>query len=149
MGNVSLTGSTTLRLNAGTYIINSLDIAGNSKIVIDSGPVTFQIAGQGTTTPLKIVGNGLSNTTFNPSNLRFVYAGTGNVQVAGGTETSALLYAPNATGGFSGGSDWYGAVILKQITATGGAAIHYDVNLQNSSITAGNHMMSSFSWRSF
>src|SRR5690606_27063891 len=102
-------------------IINSLDIAGNSKIVIDSGPVTFQIAGQGTPTPLKIVGNGISNTaggtSFNPSNLRFIYAGTGNVQVAGGTETSALLYAPNATGGFSGGSDWYGAIIMKQITA--------------------------------
>jgi hypothetical protein len=69
--------------------------------------------------------------------------------MAGGTETAALLYAPNATGGFAGGSDWYGSVIMRQITATGGAAIHYDVNLQNSSITAGNHMMSSFSWRSF
>ena len=97
----------------------------------------------------RIRGDGVSNPTFNSSNLQFVYGGTGEVQVAGGTETSALLSAPNATGGFSGGSDWYGAVILKQLTATGGASIHYDRRLQTSGVTAGNHMMSAFTWKSF
>jgi hypothetical protein len=129
--------------------VNSIDIAGSAQIVIDSGPVIFQIAGQGVTTPIKIEGDGISNPTFNPSNLQFVYGGTGQVQVAGGTETSALLYAPNATGGFAGGSHWYGAVILKQLTATGGASIHYDRRLQTSGVTAGNHMMSAFTWKSF
>lgn len=149
MGNVSLAGNTTVHLNAGTYIVNSLDVAGSAQIVVDSGPVIFQLAGQDVTTVLKIEGDGISNPTFIPSNLRFVYGGTGEVQVAGGTDTAAVLYAPNATGGFAGGSDWYGAIIMRQITATGGASIHYDTNLQNSSLTAGNHMMSSFSWRSF
>lgn len=149
MGNVSLTGNTTLRLRAGTYVINSLDIAGNSRIIIESGPVVFNIAGQGVATPLKIVGNGLSNPTFVPENLRFIYGGTGTVQVAGGTDTAALLYAPNATGSFSGGSDWYGAVILKQLTATGGTSIHYDRRLQVTGVTAGNYVMSAFTWRTF
>ncbi len=149
LGNVSLAGNTTVRLNAGTYIVNSLSVAGSAQILVESGPVVFQLAGQGVSTVLSIAGDGLGNPSFIPSNLRFIYSGTGNVQVAGGTETAALLYAPNATGGFTGGSDWYGSVIMRQITATGGASIHYDVNLQNSSLTAGNHMMSSFSWRSF
>jgi hypothetical protein len=149
MGNMNLAGNTTVHLNAGTYVVNSIDIAGSAQIVIDSGPVIFQIAGQGVTTPIKIEGDGISNPTFNPSNLQFVYGGTGEVQVAGGTETSAILYAPNATGGFAGGSHWYGAVILKQLTATGGASIHYDRRLQTSGVTAGNHMMSAFTWKSF
>jgi hypothetical protein len=149
LGNMSLAGSTTVHLNAGTYVINSIDIAGSAQIVIDSGPVIFQVAGQGVATPIKIEGDGISNPTFNPSNLQFIYGGTGNIQVAGGTETSALLYAPNATGGFAGGSHWYGAVILKQVTATGGATIHYDRRLQTSGVTAGNHMMSAFTWKSF
>jgi hypothetical protein len=40
-------------------------------------------------------------------------------------------------------------VILKQLTATGGASIHYDRRLQTSGVTAGNHMMSAFTWKSF
>lgn len=149
LGNMRLEGNTTVHLGAGTYVVNSIDIAGSAQIVIDSGPVIFQVAGQGVTTPIKIEGDGISNPTFNPSNLQFVYGGTGEIQVAGGTETSALLYAPNATGGFAGGSHWYGAVILKQLTATGGASIHYDRRLQTSGVTAGNHMMSAFTWKSF
>ena len=150
MGNVSLTGQAELHLGAGTYIVNSLSIIGSSQIIIDSGPVIFQIAGQGIAGDvLTIEGDGISNTSYNPQNLQFVYAGTENVSVAGGTETSALLYAPNATGGFAGGSDFYGAVILKQITATGGSSIHYDRRLQYSAFVPGKHMMSSFTWRTF
>jgi hypothetical protein len=149
LGNMSLAGNTTVHLNAGTYVVNSLDIAGSAQIIIDSGPVIFQIAGVGVTTPLKIEGDGISNPTFIPSNLRFVYGGTGDIQVAGGTNTAALLYAPNANGTIAGDSDWYGAIIVNKLTVTGGASIHYDQQLQNSSMTAGNHMMSSFSWKSF
>jgi hypothetical protein len=71
------------------------------------------------------------------------------VKLAGGSETAAVIYAPNATGSFSGGADFYGAVIVGQLTATGGSSIHYDRNLLNTSFTAGNFMMSSFTWRSF
>ena len=53
------------------------------------------------------------------------------------------------TGAFSGGSDFYGAVILKQLTAAGGASIHYDLNLKKTAFTEGNPMMSAFTWKSF
>jgi hypothetical protein len=69
--------------------------------------------------------------------------------MSGGAEAAALLYAPNATGSVSGGLDFYGAMILKQLTATGGSAIHYDRRLSTSSVTAGNHVMSAFTWKSF
>jgi hypothetical protein len=149
LGNVSLAGNSVLHLNAGTYVINSLTQAGNSKIVIDSGPVIVKVAGQDVATPISLTGQGISNPTYDPTDLQFIYGGTGSVQMAGGAETAALLYAPNATGSFSGGADFYGAVILKQLTATGGASIHYDTQLRNSAVTAGNHMMSSFTWRSY
>ena len=50
----------------------------------------------------------------------------------------ATAGSAQATAGFSGGSDLYGAVVVKYLTATGGAAIHYDRSLQNSGFTAGN-----------
>jgi len=149
LGNVALSGNTTVHLNAGTYVVNSLSIIGNSRIIVDSGPVIFHIAGVGDSTPLVIEGNGISNQTFDPTQLQFVYAGTDTIQVGGGTETAALVYAPNASGSFSGGSDFYGAVIVRQLTATGGTSIHYDRRLQTTALIAGNFMMSAFSWKAY
>ncbi len=152
MGNVSLQGNAILHLNAGIYVINSLAMQGNARIVIDSGPVIFQVAGQslGPSTPaIQIAGNGISNTSYDPTQLQFVYAGTGTVSLTGGAETSALVYAPNATGSFAGGSDFYGAVIVNRLTATGGTTIHYDRRLQTSAMSAGNFMMNAFSWKAY
>ena len=149
LGNITTNGNSVVHLKAGTYIVNSLMENGNSKLVVDSGPVIFKIAGVDQATPLSLTGQGVSNTTYNPQNLQFVYDGTGNIQLAGGAETSALLYAPNASGGFAGGFDWYGAVIMKKVTATGGASIHYDIQLQNNAFVAGNQVMSAFSWKKY
>ena len=74
---------------------------GNARIVIDSGPVIFQVAGQslGPSTPaIQIAGNGISNTSYDPTQLQFVYAGTGTVSLTGGAETSALVYAAKCHG---------------------------------------------------
>lgn len=152
MGNVDIGSQAELHLNAGTYVINSFSMNANSRIIVDSGPVIFQIAGQGFgagDTVLKITGNGVSNTTYDPTQLQFRYGGTGDIDMAGGAETSALVYAPNATGKFTGGSDFYGAVIVRQLTASGGASIHYDRNLGNSSFIPGNFTMNQFTWKAF
>jgi hypothetical protein len=152
MGNVDIGSQAELHLNAGTYNINSFTMNANARIFIDSGPVIFNIAGQGIDegeTALKITGNGISNPTFNPSDLRFVYAGAGDIDLAGGAQTSALVYAPNATGKFTGGSDFYGAVVLAKLTAGGGASIHYDRNLGKSKDIPGNFTMNQFNWKAF
>jgi len=154
LGNMKLSGGAEVHLEAGTYVVNSLDFAGGSQIVIDSGPVVFQIAGKDgaggdLATPVKIVGDTISNDTYDPTNLQFYYAGTGELQLAGGAEASALVYAPDASASFSGGFDFYGAVVVNQLTATGGSTIHYDRNLLNSAFTKSNHQMTSFSWKNF
>ena len=95
MGNVSV-GPTDLVLNAGTYIFNSLSIAGNAHITTN-GKVTIKIAGQGTTSPLSLTGNSITNSSYNPSNLQIIYGGTGNISLTGGTATSASSTRPTPT----------------------------------------------------
>ena len=150
MGNVSLNGSTTVHLNAGIYEINSLTLTGAAHIIIDSGPVIIKVAGQGQTTPIDLSGGGVSNPSLDPTKLQFVYGGTGNVKVTGGSQTAALVYAPNATTSLGGSSvDFYGSILTGKVAATGGFNIFYDRRLQNSALTAGNPTMTSFNWRTF
>ena len=150
MGNVSLNGGTTVHLNAGIYEINSLTLTGAAHIIIDSGPVIIKVAGQGQTTPIDLSGGGVSNPSLDPTQLQFVYGGTGNVKVTGGSQTAALVYAPNATTSLGGASvDFYGSILTGKVAATGGFNIFYDRRLQNSALTAGNPTMTSFNWRTF
>ena len=149
MGDVTVSAGGELHLRAGTYEVNSLTLEGNGKIVVDSGPVIFKVKGQGVATPIDLAGGGVSNPSLDPSNLQFVYAGTGLVKVVGGTDTAALVYAPNAEGEIAGGADFYGSIVVNKIKATGGSAINYDRRLQRMIMTAGNPMMTSFTWKTF
>jgi hypothetical protein len=150
LGNVSATAQAVLHLSAGIYVVNSLSLASQVEIVLDGpGPVIFQVAGVGVATPLDMTGGSLTNATFSPTQLQFIYGGTGNVKLAGGSTSAALLYAPQATVTITGNADFYGAVVAGKVTDMGTAAIHYDRSLQNSATTAGNPMMDEFNWRSY
>jgi hypothetical protein len=147
MGNVSV-GPADLVLNAGTYIFNSLSIAGNARITVN-GNVTIKIAGQGTTNVLSLTGNSITNNSYNPSNLKIIYGGTGNIALTGGSATAQILYAPNANVTLSGQGAIYGSVIAGRMNITGGGDIFYDTNLAATAVTYGRPVLSSFSWRSF
>jgi hypothetical protein len=150
MRDVDLNGSSEVHLRAGIYEVNSLVLNGGAKIVVDTGPVIIKVKGQGVSTPLDLSGGGVSNPSMNPQNLQFVYGGTGNIKITGGSQTAALVYAPNASGSFSGAStDFYGAVVTKYVTSMGGFSLNYDRRLLNSVMTAGNPMMTSFTWKTF
>jgi Tfp pilus assembly protein PilX len=153
LGNVSLQGNAVVTLKAGTYHMNSLTVIGGTKIVVDSnsgGPVKIVLAGEGSVTKvLDITGNGLSNDTWDPSLLTFEYAGTKIVEMDGNGNTSALIYAPNATGKFWGNADFYGSVIMKTMEFGGSAGIHYDTALDRKFLTTGNYVMTTFTWRTF
>jgi len=150
MGNVQLTGSAVVHLRAGIYEVNTLKLAGNSRIIIDSGPVVIKVKGQGDATPLDLEGGGVSNPSLDPTMLQFVYAGTGNIKITGGTDTAALVYAPNATAALTGSStNFYGAIVTNKVAATGGFTLNYDRRLQRTIMTAGNPTMTSFTWRTF
>jgi hypothetical protein len=155
MRDVDMNGSSELHLRAGIYEVNSLTLNGGAKIVVDTGPVIIKVKGMtssgGTmTTPLDLSGGGVSNPSMNPQNLQFVYAGTGNVKITGGSTTAALVYAPNASGSFSGAStNFYGAVVTKYVTSMGGFSLFYDRRLLNTVMTAGPPMMTAFTWKTF
>jgi Tfp pilus assembly protein PilX len=148
-GNLSLTGGATMHLTAGTYAINSIKLSGNSAIVIDSGPVIFNVAGTSVATPVDLTGGSLTNSTLIPTNFQIFYAGSGNITITGGSQAAGLVYAPNASVKSAGGTDWFGAVVANTITDTGGTSFHYDRHLQTSFYTVGNYMVNSFTWKKY
>ncbi len=150
MADVRVQAGTELHLKAGTYVLNSISFSGNARITVDSpGEVVIKVAGVGKATPIDFTGGSITNDTYDPTALRFIYSGNAAIKLTGGASSAALVYAPNASASFAGGSDFYGAVVAKEITDMGGASIHYDRKLQNDALTAGNPMMGSFSWRTF
>ena len=149
LGNVDLAAKAQLHLNAGIYVVNSLKMVGNSKLIIDSGPVIFKVVGTDETTPIDLTGGSVSNPTYKPSDLQFIYGGTGNVRVAGGAEAAELIYAPNANTAITGNADFYGSVVTGILSDTGGTSIHYDRALEKMMLTPGNTVMSQFTWKAF
>ena len=148
MGNVSVSALAEMHLNKGIYEVNSLDINGNAKISIDSGPVVFRIAGKDTASPLSINGGGIVNGAKVPKNLQFVYGGTSEILINGNAAASFLMYAPNATVTMTGGAEIYGALVGAKVKDNGGARIHYDRQLAGWAYTEGNPTMTSFTWSS-
>lgn len=146
-GNIKILAGATLHLSAGTYVFNSLTLAGNSFLVVDSGPVIVTVAGQDVATAIDFSGGTVSNPGYDPSTLQFVYGGSGAVKLTGGANTAAVVFAPNANVTFSGNGDYYGSVVGRYITDVGGAQIHYDTSLQSKFVTAGNHMLTAFTWK--
>jgi len=99
---------------------------------------------------MDLSGGGVSNLTYDPKQLQFVYAGPGHVKITGGSETSALVYAPNASAEMKGASTHYfGAVVANRITSTGGFNLNYDRRLQQTMLGAGKWTLSAFTWATF
>ena len=159
-GDITLNGQGVLCLTPGVYNINSISDAGaNTGVVIvpyTTGPLTGQygqvvlnVTGNGQTTPISLTGNGLQNPTLNPADLQINYAGSGDVKIAGNSESALVVYAPNANITLTGGSDFFGAVLGRTVTDAGGTAIHYDRNLSKNTYIVSNFMLDSFSWAKF
>jgi hypothetical protein len=148
-GNINMTSQGIIHLTAGVYTINSISLSGGSGIVVDSAPVVFNVGGAGVTTPVDLTGGTLTSLNIDPSTFQIQYAGTGAIKLNGGTASAGLVYAPNAPVTFAGGSDWYGGVVASTVTDQGGTHIHNDRRVGANFYTAGNFMLSSFSWKKF
>ncbi len=149
LGNIAMTGGSVVHLTAGVYNLNSIRLSGGSQVIIDSGPVIMNVVGTGEATPVDFNGGTTSNLTFDPSLFRILYGGTGTVRLNGGTSSSAMVYAPNASIDLSGGADFYGSVLGRLVNVTGGVRVHYDRSLGGSFGTTGNRMLTSFTWKKF
>jgi hypothetical protein len=148
---LSLTGNKDLHLAAGTYNIDSISETGSTQLIIDSTPVILTVTGSAGGDVVKLTGGGLTNTAgnYDPLSFQIVYAGTGNIKLAGGSASVGLMFAPNASYSLAGGSNWYGALIGKTLTDMGGTAIHYDRRLQKEDFIPGAWMLSSFTWKKY
>lgn len=155
-GDINLSGKAILTLTPGVYNINSLAMSGNGQLVVAPdpitglyGPIIINVTGNGNPTPLTIAGNGISNPTYDPSMLQFVYAGTGTVKIAGNGASAAVVYAPNATADFMGNGTFYGSVIAAQLTDVGNGHIYYDMKLKKKLYTIGNYVLNAFTWNKY
>lgn len=143
---------------AGSVVyINAYSIGanGNPNIYIDPIPgtnpaqyaqIVLNVAAAGT---IDLTGSTLSNPSLVPADFQILYGGTNRVTINGGSQTAALIYAPNADFKLNGGGNLYGSVIASQVTDLGGGAIHYDRKLQVQFYSAGNYMMSAFNWQKY
>jgi Tfp pilus assembly protein PilX len=160
LGNVSLSGGANVSLVGGptgapaTYNVNSISFAGNSTLTIASGSIVLNVAGKDSSgnwlaTPIDFTGGSFSNASMDPSKFQIDYAGTGQVVMTGGNSAAALVYAPNAASELKGSAAFYGALVTSTLLVSGGANIHYDRKLSTTFFTAGNAMMSTFSWKKY
>jgi Tfp pilus assembly protein PilX len=142
--------------NPVVFNVNSVSFTGNATVQIDPvpgtnppqyAPILLNFAGTGVSTPIDFTGGTITNPTLNSAMFQIQYAGTGNVVLNGGAAAAGVLYAPNASLKFTGGGDWYGAVISQYVTDLGGAAIHYDRHLQTEYFIPGPWVLSTFNWK--
>jgi Tfp pilus assembly protein PilX len=147
LADIKVTAGTTLTLHAGTYNMNSITLTGNAQLIIASGPVVLNIMGTGQSTPVDFLGGAVSNPSYDPSNFRILYGGTGEMKLTGGSDTAAIVYAPRANAKITGNGDLWGSVLAAHVDIRGGAALHYDRRLNRDFFTIGPQMMSSFTWK--
>jgi len=75
---------------------------------------------------------GVINTTGKAENLQiFSISSSQGIMLSGGSQAYMAVYAPDSLITFSGGKDFYGAVVGNTITDSGGTKVHYDVHLSN------------------
>jgi hypothetical protein len=149
--------------SGATYYINSINLNGAKTLSVAPCPVGTTNAGSyqpivlnipdvnNSGSPISIGGGSVANASLNPSFLQIQYAGTGAINIHGGSTAAAVLYAPNAPVTLNGSnSDWYGALLGSTLTLNGnGASIHYDRRLANTVATVGNWTMDTFTWSKY
>lgn len=157
LGNVQVSSNKDLHLTAGTYILNSLELTGNGRIVIDDGPVVIHIAGKNSdgtdmATPIDMHGGGdLATPSHDASQLQVIYGGGGTLKMRGGSDAAMVLYAPNASADLRGNSNYYGAMLARTLTLNGTGALHYDRALADDDtlMMPGQYTTTGFTWRAY
>jgi Tfp pilus assembly protein PilX len=154
LGNVS---GVTLVLKGGSYNINSVGSSNLSVATSTLGTkdVVLNVTGKTSTpgtdlaNPISLGGNAVVNASLDPSRLQILYAGTGSIDMTGGSQAAATVYAPNASFSAHGNADFYGSILVNTMSNAGNPSFHYDRHMQNTFFTMGNYVMSSFSWKKY
>lgn len=131
---ISLSSSAVLVIgnNTNIYISTGLSIVGSAKIITGSN-IKLYINGTG-----NFAGQGITNTTGDPSNLQIYGLGSGTtLSYSGGSDFYGTIYAPDANISISGGSSIFGAIVGNNVTLSGTGTFHFDENLLQSGPSQG------------
>lgn len=138
LGNINLSGQTSLTLQGGTsvtqpvvYYINTIATSGKAQILVN-GYVILDVEGS-----ISISGSGMVDTQSNgrPEQVLINDACSGcSIALSGNGEISAALNAPGANVSLSGGGSggyMLGGILADNVTMSGGFPLHYDTQLAN------------------
>lgn len=157
-GNFALNGFPTSGCNNCSYAINSIGNGSNTQLSVVSaagrGNVTVNLIGRNAdgsqmADPFDTNGQAMVNSSMNAAALQVLYAGTGTINMTGGSSAAMVLYAPNASVVTHGNGNIYGSVLAASITSSGTPAFVYDRHLSATMHVAGNHVMTAFNWKKY
>ena len=121
-GDFVLDGGQHLTLSPGTYHFRNMTVNGGARLSIDDD-VTIYIEKKMT------YDNGTSaNPGAAPSSLK-LFVGQGPVDIKGGHDLHAVIYAPEADVTVDNDAGVFGSIFGKTLTAGGRARLHYDESL--------------------
>ena len=150
----AVSGAVTMTL-VGTDVAKTVDVNSSGTLAVPSNRETSFVmnvatSNQSNNTPVNVTGGGVfENQTYDPHLFSINYAGTKASSVSGGGAAAFVMNSPNADLTLTGGSDFYGSLVVKTLKDTGGTKLHYDKNLGSFFGIAGNPLLTSFSWKRF
>src|SRR3569623_161277 len=132
-GNVSVKSSgTIITLSAGTYVMDTFSMTGNSILNVGTGPIIVYVSCTSSSSGFDLSGGTVQNSTQKSTDLVFMLSNScTTAKITGGVSSSYAVYAPGTDITIAGGGTIYGAVVGKTVTDRGGSAICYDKALQN------------------
>ena len=144
-------------LKGGNYAINSVGAgnlavgtaggSGQNNVVINLAGKTS--AGGNLATVFDLNAQNVVNSSNDPARLQIQYAGSGAIEMTGGSNSAFMLYAPNASVTTHGNADIWGSILARQLTSSGTPRFIYDRHLQSQFFMLGTFVMSSFSWKKY
>ena len=117
-----MSGGGTIALAPGTYCFSEVTLSGGSTLTI-TGMTTLNVTGK-----FDSSGGSVSNTTHDAFQFKVNVSGSTNVKISGGSDSYMTLYAPGSDVDVSGSSDYYGSIVGKTLTASGGSGLHQQKN---------------------
>ena len=121
-GDLVVNNGRNITLQSGVYHFRNLFLAGGSRLNI-VGEVQIFIEGE-----MRFDNGTVANQTQIPSNLQ-IFVGDGPVNIQGGHQLHASIYAPEADVNIANGSGFFGSVIGRTFSVAGGAGLFYDESL--------------------
>jgi hypothetical protein len=109
----------TLTFEPGIYYIDELTEGAQGKIQV-SGDTTLYVKSS-----LTLTGQGIVNTSTDPTKVTILYTGDDAVAMEGGSTAFIEFYGPDADLTLRGNIDFSGSFIADTVTVGGGARVHY------------------------